>query len=147
MGKEMLDLLKDDGWYILIRHNVRIIREGLVDWHAEQFFITAGIIFHHQHANRAAFDHCTGDDRRARDDKCVQRVAIFTQCMRNKATIGGNAWGVQETVYEKSARSLVEFILTGSPPMGTSISIVQAFRHIVARWNQINTHGRMLSNC
>ncbi len=147
MGEEMLDLLKDDWRHILVGHNVRIIREGLIDGHAEQFFITASIVFHHQNANRAAFDHRTGDDRRTRDDKCVQRVAIFTQCVRNKAIIGGvTHGGVQETVYEKSARSLVKFILYRFTANGNLDQHVQAFRHIVACWNQINTHGRMLSN-
>jgi hypothetical protein len=79
--------------------------------HGDDFFILAGIVFHHQHADRTNIDDAAGDERARVADQHVDRIAIARQGVRHEAVIARVAHrGVQEAVDKQCAGFLVHHI-------------------------------------
>ena len=142
MRKEVLDLLKDDRGQVLGFPHVRIIGEGRIHGHTDQFFVAAMLVFQVQHADRAGAHHATGNEGRARDHQRVQRIAIGRKRVRHEAVIGGIAHRrMQDAVDEQRARCLVEFILHRFAASRHFDDDVEAFGRIVANGNLVDIHG------
>ncbi len=138
----MLDLLQHDRGHVLVGADIGIIRKSGVDRHAQQLFIAALVVFHHQHAHRPAFDHGPGNNRRARNHQRIERIAILTQGVGHKAIIGGVAHGrVQKAIDKQRSAGLVKLIFHGLATDRHLDQDIQAFRRIIPRRDQINAHA------
>ena len=119
-----------------------VIREGGVERHGNQLFVTALIVFHQEDTYRTDLDDGSGNDRRTCNDKRIQRIPVFAQRMWYEAIVCGIAhWGVQNTIYKESAARLVEFIFDWLAPNGNFDQDVECFGRIVPRGDQVDSHN------
>jgi hypothetical protein len=83
----------------------------LVDRNGEHLGVVAGFVLHLQHADRAAADHRTRDQRVGGQDEHVYRIAVFRQGVGHVSVVAGiEHRGRHETVDEHGAGVFVEFV-------------------------------------
>jgi len=84
--------------------DVGLKRVGFFVWNGDQFVVHAAIIFHLEHADRAATDHNAGLQWEVAEHQHVGWVAICVQCVWNKAVVARVEHGcVDDAINEHGA--------------------------------------------
>ena len=110
----------------------------LVDRDRQQFFVTACLVDHFQHADWPAAHHDTRDQREWRNHQNIDRIAVVRQRVRNVAVVARIVHGRgHEAVDEQGACRLVQFILDGITVHRNLDNDVDVIRYIAAGINSI----------
>ncbi len=98
-----------------------------------------------QHADRARAHHATGNERAARKDQRIDRIAIVRQGVRHEAVIRRIAHrGVQDAVDEQRAAGLVELVLHRLAASGHLDDHIEVLGRVVAHGDEFDLHGARL---
>ena len=79
---------------------------------AEQFVVAACFVGHLKHTDRAGLNDHAGEYRLRKNDQRIERIAILTERVVNKAVVGGVSHGGEEVpVQVDLARFVIDFVL------------------------------------
>ena len=145
MCKEVFDLLNENFREVCVGLYLVVALRQLSRWHGDDFLVAASVVFHHQHANRAAIDDRTREDRARIADEHVDRVAVARQRVRNEAVIPRIAHRrIKEAVDDECAGHLVHLVFDGFAANRHLDDDIDVFRRVIAGLDRVETHGRSL---
>jgi len=105
-----------------------------------------GIVFHHQHADRADVDKATGNELAGVGHQHVDGIAVFGQRVRHEPVVAGIGHRrVQEAIHDQRARFLVHLVLDGLAAVRDFDDDVHVLRGIVADGNRVDSHEICIS--
>ena len=88
VGKEVLDLLDQQGWQVGVFLHVDVQLRQLVVRNRDDLGVAAAVVGHVQYANRAGADNRAWGDRVRGNDQHVERITVVRQGVRDEAVVG-----------------------------------------------------------
>ena len=113
MSEEVLNFILG-----LLRHVVDVLNVSpalVFDWHTQDFFVDAAIVFHRQNTDRANLDDHAWEHRELEQNQSVKRVAVAAQSVVEIAVIDRvNKRCEKHAVEANAARLVVNLIFVAA---------------------------------